>query len=259
VTTHSGTLTPPTWRELPDPRGWFEGSPKSCTVRFTVEALGHIIERHMTDGREPWDQWLPPEHVAHLVQVWRDGFPTGLDPEVFESVADSFGQAVRASLERPLALLAVSLRPQSPPGARGRATWNLVTPHGAIFVIRPRRGLLVTGYFHRAACGERRPNRRWRAVVRSLVRRYANWTDQGIRPPHEADLVEVRTPAGALQELRTQIQFVTPNTWGFCPELDGSPWRGRLGEWPLAPASTPKTKRFHLKPRRPRQDEDSHG
>ena len=228
--------------------------PDRTDITLSGEAWRHIFTKHIAAGREPWGELLPAETFAALAAA---------DPaEGFQNatVAAAVGVLewqVRESLARPLALL-YEVRRAGMTGGHPRRRWCLVLPAGATAYVAARGGnhnFLVTCYFPKASVVETHRERRWRRVVRRLVLRYGTWDVQlgAIRLPDEKTVrhYSAQRPTG---ELHSAIRFVNPTTWGFCPELAGVPWRGRLAPWPAAepsePPSRPPPRRHRIKPRR---------
>ncbi|RMF89010.1 MAG: hypothetical protein D6741_18420 [Planctomycetota bacterium] len=90
---------------------------------------------------------------------------------------------------------------------------------------------------------------RWQKTARQLIKQYGQITSDGrqlVHPqPHYRR--ELEPEYGTIY--RYQFQFITPENWGFAPELKGCPWRGRLGSWDEArEAAPPRKPKRRLRP-----------
>ncbi len=227
--------------------------PERTNVILSRAVWGHILTKHVIDDREPWRDLLPAGTREALA-----AHPTeSLQSAPVAAAVGSLECQVRESLARPLVLLFEVQKPGAS-GGRGRERWCLVLPAGATAYVAARGGtnnFLVTCYFPRESAVERDRQRRWRRVVRRLVLRYAVWDAQlgAIRLP-DAGTVQLHPAKSPARASHSAIRFVTAATWGFCPELTGVPWRGRLTPWsaaePLEPCSWPTPRRHRIKPSR---------
>ncbi len=231
------------WGDLHDPR------PESARTSITLgdKAWRHIVEKHIVPGREPWGNLFPDEVFKNLMGAC---VPVDLtDPAV-----TVFEEQVRQSLERPLVLL-YEVRSLGGAQQEPLQTWCVVCPAGAVAYVADRGkhgNYLLTCYFPKAAAVERNREQRWRRVIRALVVRYGVWDSEqrALRLPEE-HIIRFSPKNGPVRQLHSAIRFVTPASWGFCPELAGVPWRGRLTAWAAAPPPKKSTGRRHrLKPRR---------
>ncbi len=96
-------------------------------------------------------------------------------------------------------------------------------------------------------------------MVARLVSLYGVFdTQRNVLRLRELETVKSVRRKGPVTQVRSAIRFVTPVTWGFCPELKGAPWRGRLSQWPAAELAGP-IRRHRLNPRHRRftDQEDS--
>lgn len=229
--------------------------PPTCTqVHLSGAAWRHLLTKHVLNDREPWCDVLSAETRDVLAADPDRSFRNA----AVAAAVGALEHQVRESLARPLALLFEVRRLGGAGGAPGRR-WCLVLPAGAIAFVAARGGannFLVTCYFPKASAVERDRQRRWRRVVRRLVLRYAVWDAQlgAIRLPNDVAIL-LHPAKGPTEELHSAIRFATPSTWGFCPELDGIPWRGRLASWPAAelsevPSRPTPQRRHRIKPRR---------
>lgn len=223
-------IFPVAWCDLPDPTDPHAPRGKRTVMLVYLERWQHIVEKHVANRVEPWEEVLSEDARRAALEGCT------LTDEASPLVRDSLSRLQRqvtASLQRPLVLLYRSERAGK---ARWRV-WLMLLPCGATAYARQKgkKASLVTCYFPKAAVVERRRDRRWSRVLTTLVYRYAKFSQDGRSlvapdPEHEVTIRSEET-----QETRTRIQFVTPQTWGFRPELNGCPWRGRLGEWEAAP------------------------
>lgn len=242
------------WRELPDPRD--PCAPEGQRTEIFLDRRGweHVLNKHVFPGREPWADVFSAERLRGLRQVEDVSAFTNADAA---AAVDAMGCEIRDALKRPLALLyeARRLGESSRPPAR---RWILVLPSGATAHVKETKNgnRLATCYF--PAYGFVLTNRkdRWRRVVAHLVVRYGEFDGQGnaLRLP-TAETVKHVPSQSPFQEQHSAIRFVTPSQWGFCPELDGCPWRGRLGEWSASEGPSPG-RRHRLKPRRRPPEEE---
>jgi len=221
------------WSDLPDPR--VDSGRTELTISF--QAWQHIVAKHIVPGNEPWDDVFPKEVLNALAKSAQSAHGPSSMPE---GVSEAFGWQVRETLSRPLVLLYESHTLGSPMGQPFRM-WCLVLPAGATAYVRDQGkqgNSLRTCYFPTTMVVERNSQQRWRRVVRQLVIRYGIW---------DRDLGAVRLPAdqtirfspckGPVRELRSAINFVTPASWGFCPNVSGCPWGGPPQSWSVVVSS----------------------
>lgn len=238
------------WDNLPDPRDSQAPAGRRCTVVMSEQSWKHIVKKHVGSVSEPWAEWLSPALRDQLLTLWEADSSSSSRDQILHQASALLQTATRQCLERPLALLYErSAVKQSK--RRWAPTWLLVLPVGAVLVIRQvgRRPLVITCYFPHVSCRTHKPWHRWRKVVSLLVARYASWGAAGLALPGPD-----ASPTIGPEIVARQIRFVTPHSWGFRPDLDGCPWRGRLAPWPAEPASQPAVRR-RLKPRRlPKED-----
>lgn len=243
------------WRELPDPRD--PCAPEGQRTEIFLDRYGweHVLSKHVFPGREPWADIFSAERLRRLRQLEDVSAFTSTD---VAAAVEAMGCEVRDALERPLALL-YEVRRLGESGRPPARRWILVLPSGATAHVKETKdgNRLATCYF--PAYGLVLTNRkgRWRRVVKHLVVRYGEFDGQrnALRLP-TADSVKHARSESPLQEQHSAIRFVTPSTWGFCPELEGCPWRGRLSAWSASEAPS-SGRRHRLKPRRrPPEDEE---
>lgn len=232
------------WDDLPDPRDPQAPEGRRIAVRVDRAVWEHIATKHVANRREPWDELLSPETRRALLEGTTGGEEGRRSVE--QALARLEGE-LRHSLQRPLVMLHRAWQP----GRGRRKVWLAVLPCGATAYVHEggRNAYLVTCYFPRAAVVEKKRERRWSRVVASLVLRYGQWSEDRRRllaPPEEHRVLIAHDAANAV---RDRIRFVTLAAWGFVPELEGRPWRGRLGEWEAAglPAK-PSPKQRRLRP-----------
>ncbi len=246
-------LTAIVWDELPDPRDPHAPRGARTQIRFERRCWQHILEKHVLPGREPWADIFSDELLRRLVRLEDTG--TLSDPVVADTI-QRLGQQVREALQRPLVLL-YEVRRLGDAGRAPPDRWLLVLPAGAVAFVHQSKGRnrLATCYFPAYASVIKDRGFRWRHLVSHLVWQYGvvETRCNALVLPTE-DTVKPAPSKGPVKELRSAIRFVTPTTWGFCPELAGCPWRGRLGPWPAAEAPSAGSRR-RLKPRRPRPPE----
>ncbi|NMC21532.1 MAG: hypothetical protein GYA33_14070 [Thermogutta sp.] len=229
------------WSDLPDPRPENQGRPLG--VDFAEWAWRHCV-KHWTAHDEPWKEEFGAGTVTQLGTA--DG-KVPADPAAVNQVLNVLREQAAESLRRPLVLL---LR------QRGRASkglqWLLVLPSGALAVLRGNHSSArwVTCYYLRAAAVEKRRRLRWQITVRRLVRRYVpiqGNPPQCLLPGPDQEISVVKK--GTYVERVRSLRFITPANWGFCEELNGIPWRGRLTSWPAAEpsADAPTIRKRRLK------------
>ncbi len=238
------------WGNLPDPRDPNAPDGARTEIRLDRQAWKHILKKHVFPGREPWDDVFSPAVFHCLVSSATTEFVE--NATVAEAVTDLERQ-VRESMNRPLVILYERARLRWG-DYEPRSSWLLVLPSGAIAHVHQKNSCnrMATCYFPSYAVVHNVGAVRWRKVVAHLVVKYGIFDTERkavrLPEPHTVKLVSVR---GAVEEFRSSIRFVTPSSWGFSIELDGSPWRGRLASWAAAEVPTTLARR-RLKPRRPR-------
>lgn len=234
------------WRDLPDPRDTAAPRGVLCVIHVPLSAWTHIVAKHVANDDEPWDELIGDQLRQRL--IWLS--PGTGDPDGWrQSLADTterLEHSARASLGRPLVVL------DHGAGDPSLMTWELILPEGATLIVRSHKvsgNVMVTCYFKGVACSERSPARRWLALARSYVNRHVE-----MKPG--VGFVLPDAPEGCPQRVR----FVTPESWGFRPDLDGCPWRGRFPDWdelvrpsPANPAKKRLRARYRL------QEGKSHG
>lgn len=242
------------WRELPDPRDPCAPEGQRTELFLDRYAWEHVLSKHVFPGREPWADVFSAERLRGLRRV--EDVSAFADPDVAAAV-EAVGCEIRRALERPLALL-YEVGPLGESGRRPARRWILVLPSGATAHVKETKdgNRLATCYFPAYGLVLRNRKDRWRRVVKHLVWRYGEFDGQrnAVWLP-SADLVKHFPSKSPFQEQRSAIRFVTPSTWGFCPELEGCPWRGRLSAWSASEAPSPRP-RHRLKPRRRPPEEE---
>jgi len=243
------------WHDLPDPRD--PNAPGGARTQLVLERWSweNILDKHVLPGREPWGDILSLDTFRNLR---RSKSPANFgDPMVADAIARLESQ-VRQTLQRPLVLL-LEVRRLGQSRPNPSRVWMLVLPSGAVAYVHERKkgNRLATCYFPAYSLVNSNRGFRWRRVASSLVLRYAIFdTQRSALLLPTPDTVRFSPRKGPVRELHSAIRFVTPASWGFCPDLEGCPWRGRLGEWSAAEIATARSRR-RLKPRRPRAtDED---
>lgn len=237
------------WQDLPDPRS---SAGETIEIVFNVAAWNHC-QKHLTNKQEPWEEELGKE----LVQTLRKGVE--LDSQEGRVVAIQILRILRNLTEESLrwgVVLTLLVKCARSMEALSRAPWHyrwlLVLPSGAIAVehqCSQKKLCWVTCYYPRAAAVVRNRRQRWTAAVRTVVRRYVplDGNKPQVRLP-EFERIVIRNRVARerdnptpVVEARRNIRFLNPQRWGFCPDLDGCPWRGRPDAWPAA-EKTPEEK-----------------
>ncbi|MGB9687428.1 hypothetical protein [Thermogutta sp.] len=236
------------WSNLPDPRQGI-GS-QTLSVLF-FEQIWHHCLKHWTSRHEPWDEEFGKDVIARLRNLVDVCSPEGQD--VVNRVLEVLEKQTQASLVRPQVLI-LTLATSTARDTK----WLLVLPSGAIAILRGTECVLrwVTCYYLCVAAVERKRRERWKATVREVIRRYV--PVRGDPPqwlmPTPQDALVLRGSEGKVGGCFQNLQFITPENWGFEPELTGCPWRGRLPSWPEAEQydgrEQPNTRRRWFKPRR---------
>lgn len=241
------------WGDLPDPRDPQAPAGARTQILLDCDCWQHVLSKHVLARREPWRDIFSDELLGRLVGLVH---PPGFADPVVAQAIDRLG---RQALERPLALLHEVRRPDRA-GKAPSQRWVLVLPSGATALVHEskKRNRLATCYFPSYAAVTRNRARRWLDVVACLVLRYGIFdTRRNALLLPTVDTVIPVPPKGPAKQLHAAIRFVTPTSWGFCPELNGCPWRGRPPDWPAAETWAPSP-RYRLKPRgRPPNEEDS--
>lgn len=248
MTTRDPNANPPVlvcWPDLPAPRNARAPDGARTAVRLEIRVWQHSLGKHMLPGWEPWADIFPSEILPRLIRL--------IDPCVSSVPIVTDGEAVRRqvrrALERPLALLHKA-RPIRSPRKRPQRVWLLVLTCGATAYIHGKSyNRLATCYFPAYALVLKNKAFRWRRGARRLVAEHGVFDAKrnALRLPEPETVKEVKRQ-GCVKQLRAAIRFVTPTSWEFCHELDGVPWRGKLGEWPAAEVAS--SGRRHLTLRR---------
>lgn len=246
------------WTDLPDPRNPDEG--QTLIVLFTARNWEHCC-KHWLNREEPWKEEFGADAIAEL----RKGVPASTPlPPVVERVLAVLYRQTRDCLERPQAIVcrAVVEKPNGKSQGRKKLVkWILVLPSGAMTILSGRGDTYrwVTCYFPAEKAVNKNRRYRWQATVRRLIRLYVllpgNLSSVTLPDKH----VEVirRDARGKILERLREMTFLTPETWGFCGDLPGSPWRGRLPSWPAAePPEEKPAKKRRIKPRVRLEDDD---
>ncbi|MGQ9762900.1 MAG: hypothetical protein ACUVQH_13420, partial [Thermogutta sp.] len=117
----------------------------------------------------------------------------------------------------------------------------------------------ITCYFPAETAVNKNRRYRWQVTVRRLIRLYvllAGDSNTVRLPGKEAEVIR-RDARGEILERLRGMTFLTPETWGFCGNKPGSPWRGRLPSWPAAEAQKEKlVKKRRMKPRFRLEEDD---
>jgi len=240
------------WPDLPDPRP----QQQRCRldVVFPEEAWYHCY-KHWTCRTEPWKEEFGSETLAQIKA--NVDIKSAQGQTVLSHVLGVLREQTREALSRPQALVY-----SCPRRSAKWTTWHLVLPSGAVAILRGSGPSLrwVTCYYLRAAAVQKMRRHRWKAAVRQIIRRYVplkGEPPQWLLPSQEEE-VAIRNSEGKVIGWVKNLQFITPENWGFEPELKGCPWRGRLPSWPAAEeAESPtyaKPRPRWLKPRRWRED-----
>lgn len=227
------------WEGLPNLLRDSDSEGEQLVVGVDQQGWEHIISKHIANRREPWND-LFGEMRKELVQSWKRGEPCEKQAEALALL----GEQIRHSLERPLVLL----YKRKYPGRKRCQAWTLVLPCGAVVYLQERGSILrvQTCYFPSNVVKERR-ERRWRQVAGMLVYRYGVVSEKGILPPTK-EYHKIISRGTENENVHSDVQFVTLQSWGFATELEGCPWRGRLGDWPAAGRPERLENRRRLRP-----------
>lgn len=235
------------WSDLPDPREERKG--RTLALVMSVAAWQHCL-KHWTNRREPWKDEFGADTVGELRKSSGDR-PSPEEPPA-RRVLEVLENQTRESLRHPLVLVF-----QARQADRVAVKWILVLPCGAQAIAVGSGSHLrwVTCYYPYRAAVEKNRSRRWEHCVRHLIRRYVRLKGEPPRfsLPQPDEQIAVRDTTGRVIERVRRMRYITPENWGFCPDLEGCPWRGRLVSWEAAKAATqgekPGKKR-RLNPRR---------
>ncbi len=234
-----------TWKDVPDPRDDASPCTAPCQVVFEVERLRHIVEKHVADPRELWDEWAGPALAGRLRAAWQLGSAEEERQLALEQLSPLTEAEAKSCLRVPLAVLYDNYEAPAVAGgpSRPRETWALILPCGALLIVRsrPDGGAVWSCYFKGAVCRATTAHHRWRALAEELVLCFADARPDGkMVPPPEAKFVL----AGA--EMRSRVRFRTPATWHL-EGREARPWFTMPNPWP-APAPVAPARR--LGPRR---------
>jgi hypothetical protein len=220
------------WNDVPDPRDEDRPCSGVCQVFAEERAWRHIVEEHLSDRREPWDEWLTPALAARFRNAWQRGSTDEGRAATLEEVSVIVEREAKTCLGVPLALLYDSYQPP-PPGGRSPAqeTWNLVLPAGALLVARSHHegGELRTCYFKGSACRATDARQRWRALVRELVLCYAERRADGMLVPPQPGRLFAEG-----EDTRSRVRFRTAASW-YLDGCHAEPWQVMPNPWPLPP------------------------
>lgn len=250
------------WSGLPDPREERRG--ETLEVVVTVEAWQHCL-KHWTNREEPWKD----EFGADTVRALREdpGALPSPDHHPVRRVLEVLENQTRLSLQHPLVLFFTARKMISGSGEKRKrsapkAKWILVLPSGPMVIAAGNRSPLwwITCYYPEAAAVESNREKRWQATARSIIALYLPLRGDPPRllAPKPEEKVVRKTRRGKPVEVVRNLRFITPENWGFRPDLNGCPWRGQLASWDAAkgdPAAQKSAKKRQLKPRR-HEDQD---
>ncbi|MGC8541686.1 MAG: hypothetical protein ACP5QA_13805 [Phycisphaerae bacterium] len=195
-------------------------------VHQNIGAWQHIVEKHVRNSEEPWEDVLSGE----LLQRLRMAQPGSW------GAADLLGalQALWPLAER-AAAAPLLLRQRL--GGASHETIILLTPAGivAILHMRGHSARLKTSYYPKVAQAEPNPQRRWRFVVHKYLRRYARWgPGPSITPPARGDVFRQSS-----HHTVSAVHFVSEENWGFRINNSGQAmWRPWWNLW--GDATTPR-------------------
>lgn len=216
-----------TWNDLPDPR-YDDG--RNCAIRAYSSAWRHLAidSEHLTNGQEPWGQWLGEDLQAAVVRVLSR--PAEIDElrNVLSQASSLMAAEVRKCLKAPLVLL---MRVHQTPSAQGEDAWILVLSNGASFCVadRPRRLYLKSCYFRIDRKSRKRRIMTWRENRDAYARRYGRRLLQQTFLPDPTDLQLFRTTKAVKSEWVSRVRFVIPEHWGFQSNQPNATWRSISG------------------------------
>jgi hypothetical protein len=239
------------WTDIPDPRDPACPGGGLCSVVLEDHRWAHIKE-HVEDRRQPWEDWLAVELTIRL----RDSYHTGMSEAdrqiVRQEVSNRMEIAAKECLGVPLAVLYDVA--QAPKGAGTRSPWvltaDLVLRSGVKLCIREReRGRydICSCYFHDCVCG-RPTERRWRWLVRLLIRRYARDNGNGTYSAPDSSWGARANPETG--ETVVSPRFRTNPRWGLDRPIV-EPWFAIADPWPPPPPPSPPVSRLGRRPTSP--------
>lgn len=232
------------WADLADPRDERAPDGTRCSAMLYEEVCRHIVQKHVACPSEPWDEMLPKDLLRKLVGLWASKVDRAQRTAVLQTFSEHLYDAARECLERPLVLLCV----RAAGGGARVQIWLLVLRCGALLVAEARdsRVVVKTCFFPRTVCRVPKSGQRWLQLLRTLVLRYATVGPKAIVPPSGP---VVNRFSGKRWD---EVHFVKLETWGFCTQVEGTPWRGRASAWPTGVNERPRRR---LLPRRLVEDE----
>jgi hypothetical protein len=194
-------------------------------VHVTENFFRHMVTNHVRNGNEPFEALLGAEPPEQLCNCWSPDWSIGDRWPVFETAVARIREEMVRSLLQPRVLAAEALDPKT--RELLHRSWLLVLPCGAVAIMHhhDHSSELKTLYFMEAAVEELDPDWRWRAVMKTLVKGYAELTPEGWVPPRPDKLFPVPRH-GVPREMRWQVRFISLEQWGFGPDQ-----RGRLPDW----------------------------
>ncbi|GIX01880.1 MAG: hypothetical protein KatS3mg112_0817 [Thermogutta sp.] len=246
------------WSHLPNPRE--EADNQTLTAVFCENVWHHCL-KHWVCQDEPWKEEFGADVVAQLRN--NVDLSSAKGRSIIDVVLGGLKKQTQESFVRPQVLI---FRRRLSIG--NHTNWLLILPSGAIAILRETGQFLrwITCYYLAPVAVVKKRRERWKTAVRQIIRRYVplkGEPPQWLLPSQEEE-VAIRNSEGKVIGWVKNLQFITPENWGFEPELKGCPWRGRLPSWPAAEEAesptyaTPRPR--WLKPRRWREDNaDAYG
>jgi hypothetical protein len=230
-----------TWREVPDPRDATCPTGRRCEVVLENHRWSHLHE-HVSDRREPWDDWLTPGLAIDLRNSFLVSVTEAQRQAVRDQVSGRVEQAAKQSAGVPLAVLYDVAQP--PRGTDRGSPWaltvDLVLPSGAKLCLREDRLKVLkvlTCYFITLVRSAPK-DRRWRLLVRFLLDRYARGNGDGTFSPPNPSAWPKANEEG---EWVNNPRFRTEDRWGVNGTLV-DPWDRLPNYWaPSAPPAAPAT------------------
>jgi hypothetical protein len=243
------------WSNLPDPRSWSADGPGSpCSVLAFDENWKHIVNRHVRNRAEPWEEWVTAGVVREVGQASSVAGATSGWIMAIQNLAAQMKDAVLQSFQRPRVVLICE---HTHPTAKPVRKWILVLPTGAKMIVRcaksakSAKNVLLTCFFPEPVCDEA-PADRCRVLAEMLVLQYCPKVQGGIpgHPPRWHVYANPKTHC-----FHDRIQFVTLTSWGF-DGTDNS-WSRNMGDWSPS-GKTAKLRPVLVKRRSNAESEASH-
>jgi hypothetical protein len=214
------------WDNLPDPCTWAADGPGgNCTVHGLEGNWKHLVNKHVRNSAEPWEQWVTAAILGDIEQVSAASVAAECWGGAIRRLAAAMNDAVHKAFRRPLVVLVRERRRPTAPAVR---KWILVLPVGAQMLVAcdAKAGNLLLTCFFPEEVRDEEPEDRWRALAEKIVRQYCHYVPGGERRHPLQSKVFAKQVAGRFHD---SVQFVTLASWGF-GAVDNC-WSAEIEDW----------------------------